>query len=45
MNYNPLPGAGADSADQQSYLQLLFTVQPLRQLTADKTYLLDRDRR
>lgn len=27
----------------QNYVQLLFTLQPLRQLTADNTYLLDRD--
>jgi hypothetical protein len=27
----------------QEFVQLLFTLQPLRQLTADNTYLLDRD--
>ncbi|HXS11986.1 MAG TPA: DUF5916 domain-containing protein [Acidobacteriaceae bacterium] len=43
VNYNPLPGK-APTLLRQSYLQLLFTVQPVRQLTADETYLLDHDR-
>jgi hypothetical protein len=43
VNYNPLPGT-APTLLRQSYLQLLFTVQPIRALTADQTYLLDHDR-
>ena len=42
VNYNPVAG-GLPSLLNQDYLQALITVQPLRQLTADNTYLLDRD--
>lgn len=42
VNYNPLPGA-VPSLMHQADVQFLFTVQPFRQLTADNTYLLDRD--
>jgi hypothetical protein len=42
VNYNPAPGREPSLMDQQS-VQFLFTVQPIRQLTADNTYLLDRD--
>ena len=43
VNYNPLAGK-APTLLRQNFLQLLFTVQPFRQLTADQTYLLDHDR-
>ncbi|MDQ2925650.1 MAG: carbohydrate binding family 9 domain-containing protein [Acidobacteriota bacterium] len=43
VNYNPVAGATPALMDQQN-VQALFTVQPLRQLTMDNTYLLDRDR-
>jgi hypothetical protein len=42
VNYNPPVGA-APFLLNQDYVQLLFTLQPIRQLTADQTYLLDRD--
>jgi hypothetical protein len=42
VNYNPVEGGLPSLLDQQS-LQALITVQPLRGLTADNTYLLDRD--
>jgi len=42
VNYNPVPGA-TPSLMHQNDVQALFTVQPLRQLTVDNTYLLDRD--
>ena len=42
VNYNPLPGA-PPTLLRQNYLQLLFSLNPIRQLTADQTYLLDRD--
>ena len=42
MNYNPAAGK-APSLLNQEWVQALFTLQPLRQLTADNTYLLDRD--
>ena len=42
VNYNPVAG-GVPSLMNQQTAQVLFTVQPLRQLTADNTYLLDRD--
>jgi hypothetical protein len=42
VNYNPVAGA-APSLLKQDWVQALFTVQPLRQLTADNIYLLDRD--
>lgn len=42
VNYNPPAGEAPFLMNQQS-VQLLFTVQPLHQLTADNTYLLDRD--
>ena len=42
VNYNPVAG-GAPSLMNQETAQVLFTLQPLRQLTADNTYLLDRD--
>jgi hypothetical protein len=42
VNYNPISGALPFLLNQQT-VQLLFTLQPLRPLTADNTYLLDRD--
>jgi hypothetical protein len=42
VNYNPPAGSNPFLMDQQS-VQFLFTLQPIRQLTADNTYLLDRD--
>jgi hypothetical protein len=42
VNYNPATGQIPSLLNQET-VQLLFTVQPLRQLTADNTYLLDRD--
>jgi hypothetical protein len=42
VNYNPVAGKTPFLMNQQT-LQALFTLQPLRQLTADNTYLLDRD--
>jgi len=42
VNYNPVAG-GVPSLMNQETAQVLFTLQPLRQLTADNTYLLDRD--
>ncbi|MGA3135790.1 MAG: carbohydrate binding family 9 domain-containing protein [Terracidiphilus sp.] len=42
VNYNPVAGQ-APSLMKQEDAQVLFTLQPLRQLTADNTYLLDRD--
>ena len=42
VNYNPVAGH-APSLMNQETAQVLFTLQPLRQLTADNTYLLDRD--
>lgn len=43
VNYNPATGA-APSLLHQNFLQALVTVQPLRSLTVDNTYLLDRNR-
>ncbi|HEX5283918.1 MAG TPA: carbohydrate binding family 9 domain-containing protein [Bryocella sp.] len=43
VNYNPLAGK-APTLLRQNFLQVLFTVQPVRNLTADQTYLLDHDR-
>ena len=43
VNYNPVSG-GIPFLMNQQFVQFLFTLQPLRQLTADQTYLLDRDR-
>jgi len=43
VNYNPVAGAVPSLMNAEN-LQALITVQPLRQLTADNTYLLDRDR-
>jgi hypothetical protein len=43
VNYNPVAG-GVPSLMNQQTAQVLFTLQPLSQLTADNTYLLDRDR-
>jgi hypothetical protein len=43
VNYNPVAGTAPSLMNQQD-AQVLFTLQPLRQLTADNTYLLDRDR-
>jgi hypothetical protein len=42
VNYNPIAGAGPSllNADE---VQALITLSPFRQLTADNTYLLDRD--
>lgn len=42
VNYNPVAGGAPFLMDQET-VQALFTLQPLRQLTADNTYLLDRD--
>lgn len=42
VNYNPVAGALPSLMNQED-LQALITIQPLRQLTADNTYLLDRD--
>ena len=42
VNYNPVAG-GVPSLMHQDYVQALLTVQPLRQVTMDNTYLLDRD--
>jgi hypothetical protein len=42
VNYNPTPGGDPSLMNQQT-LQALVTIQPIRQLTADNTYLLDRD--
>ena len=42
VNYNPVAG-GAPFLMNQETVQALFMLQPLRQLTADNTYLLDRD--
>ena len=42
VNYNPVAGAVPSLLNQES-VQALITLQPLRQLTADNTYLLDRD--
>jgi len=43
VNYNPAAGHVPSLMDEET-AQVLFTLQPLRQLTADNTYLLDRDR-
>ncbi len=43
VNYNPLPGQ-IPALLHQDFVQALFTLQPVHQLTADETYLLDRDR-
>jgi hypothetical protein len=42
VNYNPITG-GLPFLLNQKFVQFLFTLQPLKQLTADNTYLLDRD--
>ena len=42
VNYNPVMGQAPSLLNQQ-IVSLLFTVQPVRQLTVDNTYLLDRD--
>ncbi|HEY0797455.1 MAG TPA: carbohydrate binding family 9 domain-containing protein [Acidisarcina sp.] len=42
VNFNPVAG-GVPSLMNQENLQALVTIQPLRQFTADNTYLLDRD--
>jgi hypothetical protein len=42
VNYNPAAGQAPSLMNQQT-VSALFTLQPLRQLTADNTYLLDRD--
>jgi hypothetical protein len=42
VNYNPAAGQVPSLMNEES-LQALFTLQPLRQLTADNTYLLDRN--
>jgi len=42
VNYNPAAGQIPFLLNQET-VQLLFTVQPVRPLTADSTYLLDRD--
>ena len=43
VNYNPVAG-GVPSLMNEETVQALFSIAPLRQLTADNTYLLDRDR-
>jgi len=43
VNFNPVAGV-PPSFLHADLLQTLVTVQPIRQLTADNTYLLDRDR-
>ena len=42
VNYNPVSGAVPSLMTQQT-MRFLFTLQPIKQLTADQTYLLDRD--
>jgi len=42
VNYNPVAG-GVPTLMNQEDVQALVTLQPIRQLTADNTYLLDRD--
>jgi hypothetical protein len=42
VNYNPLPGAAPFEMNEET-VQFLFTLQPIKQLTDDNTYLLDRD--
>jgi hypothetical protein len=42
VNYNPVSGGLPFLLNQQD-VQFLFTLQPIRQLTDDNTYLLDRD--
>jgi hypothetical protein len=42
VNYNPATGQIPSLLNQET-IQLLFTVQPVHPLTADNTYLLDRD--
>lgn len=42
VNYNPVAG-GVPTLLNADLIQALFTLQPIRQLTADNTYLLDRD--
>ncbi len=42
VNYNPAPGQAPSLLNQET-VSLLFTWQPVRPLTADNTYLLDRD--
>ena len=42
VNYNPVAGH-VPSLLHQNFVQALFTVAPIHQLTADQTYLLDND--
>jgi hypothetical protein len=42
VNYSPVSGSAPSLLNQQT-IQALFTVHPLKQLTMDNTYLLDRD--
>jgi hypothetical protein len=42
VNYNPVAG-GVPSLLNAQLVQALITLQPIRRLTADNTYLLDRD--
>lgn len=42
VNYNPVPGAAPALLNDQQ-VQALVSVQPIRQLTAENTYLLDRN--
>jgi hypothetical protein len=42
VNYNPVAG-GVPSLLNEELVETVFTLQPLRQLTTDNTYLLDRD--
>ncbi len=42
VNYNPVAGTDPFLMNEE-LIQALFTIQPIRQLTADNTYLLDRD--
>jgi Domain of unknown function (DUF5916) len=42
VNYNPVAGTNPFLMNEE-LVQAVFTLQPIRQLTADNTYLLDRD--
>ena len=42
VNYNPVTGQAPSLLNEET-VSLLFTLQPIRQMTADNTYLLDRN--
>jgi hypothetical protein len=42
VNYNPRPGAAPELLNQEN-VQALISINPIRQITDDNTYLLDRD--